>query len=622
MHNSKTSILLIFILFIFGCGSEDNNKQDKQDSPQQLKSYDISKEPLPTDLVWKTNSTYQTFSSPDAKKGGTYNTYLLSFPPTLRYVGPDSNSSFANYVRSMHMYLVELHPNTEEIVPALATHWAFGKDNKTVYYKLDKRAKWSDGKPITADDYLFTIEFMRSKFIRAPWYNEHYTKRILDVSKYDDYTISITGDSAKPKSELFYYYGLRPTPRHFYKLDKDFIKRYNWKVPPVSGAYRIDEKKMMKGKSITMARVKNWWAKDLKYYKNRFNVDKIHFKIIRDINIAYEHFKKGELDSFEVILPEYWHDKAKGELYDKGYIIKHWFFTDAPQPQLGLFLNTAHDLLKDINIRKAIAHSFNVDKLLKTILRNDYFRLQQGYIGYGDYTNNDIRAYTFDIKKADSYLNKAGWSKKDSDGIRIKDGRRLSFRVSYGRKHHADRLALIKEEMKKAGIELTLDLLDQSAAFKKLLEKKHEIHWGGYSTGFRPAYWEFYHSDNANKPQTNNVTNTADKNLDLLIEKYRDSTKEQERTEISKKIQTAIHKQCVFLPSYMVPYFREVYWRYWKFPEVPATKISESLFDPVVIGTFWLDQEDKNKTLEAMKKGNSFEPQVLIDKTYLNPSLK
>ncbi len=70
-----------------------------------------------------------------------------------------------------------VHPNTEEPVPSLATHWAFDKDGKTMYFKLNKNAKWSDDTPVTADDYIYTLEFMRSKHIQAPWYNDFYTKR-------------------------------------------------------------------------------------------------------------------------------------------------------------------------------------------------------------------------------------------------------------------------------------------------------------------------------------------------------------------------------------------------------------------------------------------------------------
>ena len=79
--------------------------------------------------------------------------------------------------------------------------------------------------------------------------------------------------------------------------------------------------------------------------------------------------------------------------------------------------------------------------------------------------------------------------------------------------------------------------LNSTTAFKQILEKKHDAAWMGYSTGLRPAFWQHYHSKNANKPQTNNITNTSDPELDRMITAYRDSLETKERIELSKKIQ-------------------------------------------------------------------------------------
>src|SRR5690606_28547956 len=109
--------------------------------------------------------------------GGTYRDSITSFPLTLRVVGPDSNGAFRNFFDGLTWNLIAIHPNTSNYIPGIASHWAYGTDNKTVYFKLNKNAKWSDGKPVTAKDFVFTLEFMRSKHIVAPWYNEYYTEQ-------------------------------------------------------------------------------------------------------------------------------------------------------------------------------------------------------------------------------------------------------------------------------------------------------------------------------------------------------------------------------------------------------------------------------------------------------------
>jgi len=100
---------------------------------------------LPENLQWQTNDEDPVFASPDAKKGGTLYQFVVSFPLTLRTVGPDSNGSFRPMVLDNQLSLVTLHPNTRKLLPSLATHWAYGDDNKTMYFKLNPKARWSDG---------------------------------------------------------------------------------------------------------------------------------------------------------------------------------------------------------------------------------------------------------------------------------------------------------------------------------------------------------------------------------------------------------------------------------------------------------------------------------------------
>ena len=247
----KRALFLVPSLFLVACGQDDVPQEPGQVLPdtdideltlqshfvEELPTYESV--PLPEGLEWVTNVNDPVWSSPEATIGGTFNTSVLSFPLTLRTVGPDSNDSFSAYKRYTNLGLVSIHPNTLNFIPQLATHWAFGPDGKTVYYRLDPDARWSDGELVTADDYLFTIDFMRSEHIVAPWYNNHYTNQIVSVVKYDDYTISVEGATAKPREELLYEYGLNPTPRHFHKLDENWVQDYNWRSEPGTGAYRI-----------------------------------------------------------------------------------------------------------------------------------------------------------------------------------------------------------------------------------------------------------------------------------------------------------------------------------------------------------------------------------------------
>jgi len=633
------NVLSIAVLFFWvGCGSDGQSQDDSKSlNGERVSKESIAKKDasgnkkkvadgtrihghtaiLPKGLVWLTNDTDPVFSSPKAVKGGVLRTAILSFPMTFRTVGPDANGSFRSAVLDNQLSLINIHPNTGHIIPELATHWAFGADHKTMYFRLNKRARWSDGYPVTAWDFAYTLKFMRSKYIVAPWYNDYYTKEIDAVTVFDDYTLAVKSTKAQP--DLYLRVAIAPTPEHFFgKLDENFIHKYNWKVVPNTGAYQISDFK--KGKYIYFLRKKNWWGNNLKYFKNRFNVDGVKFTVIRDFNMLWEYFKKGRVDVFPLTMPKYWYNRSNTDVVNNGYVKRIWFFNDTPRSASGMWLNCDKPIFKDIRVRYAFAHAMDVDLVIKKVLRGDYFRLDQAYVGYGDYTNTHINPRKFSIKKVEKLMTEAGWH-RGNDGIWQKGDQRFSVEVTYGFAGHTPRLVVLKEQAQKAGIELRLQKLDSTAAFKKFLEKKHDVAWMGWSTSLRPSYWQSWHSDNAHKPQTNNITNTDDPELDRLIDQYRASLDEKQRTILSKKIQTEIHRQGAFVPTFMVPYVRQGFWRWMQLPKFHGTKVSDSLFDPFSAGTgglFWFDRKRYDETVAAKKQGKRFLPETIID-THFRP---
>jgi microcin C transport system substrate-binding protein len=251
-------------------------------------------------------------------------------------------------------------------------------------------------------------------------------------------------------------------------------------------------------------------------------------------------------------------------------------------------------------------------------LRNDFYRLEHGFVGYGRYSNPSVKARRFDIDQVARDMKASGWD-RGPDGIYVKNGNRFSVEVTYSIDEHTERLVVLKEEAKKAGIELNLQKLDVSAAYKKVMEKNHDVAWMGWSTSLRPQYWEHFHSINAHKPQTNNITNTDDPEMDKLIDDYRDSLDEEKRIALSLKIQEKIHEIGCFVPTFMVPYVREASYRWWRLPKVPGTKMSGSLFDPfgsTTGGLFWYDKDRHEETQAAMKEGKTFPPVTIVDRTY------
>ena len=574
---------------------------------------------IPDGLKWEEPGVEPLIASDSAVKGGTLHDRLISFPLTFRQVGPDSNGGFRSFLDANDMGLVILHPNEDRWIPGLATKWAIDKNGRTAYYQLDPKARWSDGKPVIGADFVFALEFFRSKHIKAPWYNTYYSEQIEAIqafkTKDGHEVVAVTLPSKKP--ELIYATAMSPQPKHFYKLDKNWVKNYNWKVKPNTGPYMID--KFKKGKSVTFKRNPNWWASDRPWFKNRFNIDKIRLKVIRDTTVSWEYLKKGKLDFMSIPFPDYWHVKSKkSKSFTNGYIHKMEFYNDAPRTDYVLTLNKEDPLLKDLNVRLALSHAMNVEKVIKNVLRGDYYRLQGVSQGYGDFTNPRIKARQFDLGKAKSLLAKSGWVKRNKQGILTKDGNALSIKVVYSSDILTPRLVVLKEEAKKAGIELRLEKLDGSTYWKKLLAKKHQIGLVSWGTGYRPQYWGQYHSANAIKDQTNNFANLQNKKLDGLIEKYRASTLKKERISLAHQIQQIIYEEAIQIPLFEVPFFRVAYWSWIKFPQLPATKLSDGLeyFGHSSGGLIWIDTKLKKDLKKAEKDGKKFKEVTRIETKY------
>lgn len=578
---------------------------------------------LPTDLNWEDGKDQPELGSPEAKKGGTVNFWLQDFPRTLRYQGPDANGSFRRFIHDdNNLHLVDRHPETGGYFAMLAESWAFGDDKRTVYFKLDKTATYSDGVPIIADDYLFTVYFMRSPWIKGPWYNNFYATKYTNFTKFDDHTISVTLAEAKPDPMLFFEEDLTPKPRHFYKeFGDDYVERYQWKLEPTTGAYDILPGDVEKGRSIVQTRLEDWWAKDKKFVRYRFNPDKRRFTVMRDVNKHDQAFIKGDYDMLRIRDPAVWFDKLDPKDVDevaKGYIVRAQFYNQVPRPTYALYMNRTKPLLDNRDIRIGLHHATNWQLVIDQYFRGDYQRMNTTADGYGRFTHPTLKAREFSIDKAGEAFARAGFDRRGADGILMNaDGERLSLTLSTGYRRLDNPLTILEREARKAGVEYKLEILDATAGWKKVQEKKHEIMLTALNVSVEPypRYHDNYHSYNAFetdgslKANTNNFTVTSDPSYDELIEKYDVSQDFDEIMAIAHELEEKIHYDAAFMPAYVRPFLRCAYWRWIRWPEDfnarQATEHDE-------YHLYWVDEDIKTETLAAKKSGKSFEETTLI----------
>jgi len=572
---------------------------------------------LPKDLVWEHGGDPPEFGDPAAKKGGIFHTDIDSFPPTYRSLGPDATNPFrSEQYDNINVDLVMRHLNVDAWVPGLADEWAFSPDKKTVYYHLNPKATYSDGSPIAVEDYFMAFYVMLSPYIKDPWYNDFYSKEFQAIVKYDEHTMSITIPERKP--DPLWYAMIQPMQRKFFReFGPDFPARYQWRKAPTTGAYEFDATTEVKrGRSITLHRVKDWWAKDHKNYRYRFNPDFIEYRVIASQDKAFEMFRQGQLDYYYAGAPRYWYDKSEiPEIYN-GYIEKQIFYNDYPRITRCICTNESKPPMDNLEVRLGISYALNIQKVIDVDLRGDSTRMQSVFAGFGKYTDPGLHALPYDVGKAQEHFAKAGYTKRGADGVLMDEkGQRLSFTFSIPGIQMYVQLALrLKEDAIKAGLELKIEALDTTQLFKKLDQKNHELSYTGTAaTPPYPRFWEFFASENAWKvmpdgtrkkvPDTNNFTMTADPKLDVLIDQQRKAETEDEVQRLSWKLEKLIEDRACVVPLWEAPFYRYESWRWVGWPKDGNVKTSQLPLEGYV---FWLDDNVKEETKKAMRQGHSY----------------
>jgi microcin C transport system substrate-binding protein len=572
---------------------------------------------LPEDLEWTTNLDDPELGSPDAKKGGTLHYYFTAFPRSIRSVGAESNNSF----RSVHwddneMGLISIHPNTRNVIPALADRWAVGEDGQSVYFHIDERARWSDGKDVTSEDFLMSVYIFLSPYLTPTFYRNYYGEQYWGIASYGPDYICVRNAFPKPLAPFFA--SLNASQVDFYKeFGPDFEARYNWRTRPTTGAYIIKPEDVQKGRSITLSRDPNWWARDLKYYKNRFNPDRMEYRLIRDPEKAFQVFLQGDID-FELLGdPKKWYEESETDSVFKGYIERATFYNVYPRVSRGLYFNMSRAPMNDLNVRIGLQHATNWEKVIDLDLRGDAERLSLLNDGFAGISDTELETRSYSVVKARDAFAKAGFDKAGKDGIlRNAKGERLSFELSYPKMAAVEAMVLrLTEEAKRAGVEFRLNGMDSSASFQQVLQRKHEISFMGWGVGqpMIPDFYQQFHSKEAFmedgktlRMMTNNISVFADPEVDPILETNRNATSMDVVVETSRKLERIFHEQAVWVPGYKRSYYRVGYWRWVRWPDDFNVQMADL---PEMSHVLWIDLEMKEETLEAKRTGKSF-PEV------------
>ena len=321
------------------------------------------------------------YVNPDAPKGGTVRQIALGTFDNFNQVVSGVKGALAGPVALIYETLstASLDEVSTEygLLAEAVTH---PDDFSDVIYRLRPQAKWHDGKPVTPDDVIFSLEAFKKNH---PFYSAYY-QHVVKVEKVGERDVKFTFD-APGNRELPQIVGqLIVLPKHWWDGTdagggKRDVSNTSLEKPLGSGPYRI--KDFVAGRSVTLERVNDYWGRDLNVSIGRNNFDELRYDYFRDSQVALEAFKGDQVD---------WRTEGSAKNWATAYDFpavsdKRVLLEEFPNRSSGVMqafcLNTRREIFKDWRVRRAFNFAFDFEEMNKQIFFGQYKRISSYFDG-------------------------------------------------------------------------------------------------------------------------------------------------------------------------------------------------------------------------------------------------
>ncbi len=542
---------------------------------------------------------------PDAVRGGTLVVNKSEFPESFNlYVNPSVDASDVFYL--VYDTLLDIDPDTLEFEPLIAKSWTISADKKNYTFMLDRRARWSDGEPLTARDVKFTYDVIMDTGNRTSIQRIFFSRFEEPVIR-DDYTVEF-------RARFVHYLNfanlaeMNILPMHVYK-GKDFNKSFNMELPCSSGPYSLAE--VNGTRSYVLSRSRNYWGEHLPNRYHMFNFDRIEYKIIRDNNVSFEAFKRGDFDVYtsagpRQITPKRWFTETDGEKFKKNWVVKQKIYNHFPRGFRGLALNMRIPLFADIRIRRALA--MLLDR--KTIIDKLMYGFETPINSYWP-SLSENPPIPYDPAGAKQLLILAGYDKLDSGGYLVdKNGRRLEFTI-LARQDDEDSvkcLTLYIQSCRQAGVKIDLELTSWATLIKKIDEYKFDAVNIGLAFSIFDDPEQTWHSKHADELVGGNLPGYKNPRVDRLIDSLAGNFSIEARNDVLKAMDRIIYPGVPYILFWDYDFYPVFYKNEFGKPKTVVSKIGKFYYfniDMQIISYWWYDPVKAKMLRDAERSGTA-----------------
>jgi peptide/nickel transport system substrate-binding protein len=383
----------------------------------------------------------------------------------------------------------------------LAESWEIKNEGLEIIFHLRKGVKWHDGEEFTSDDVIFTYNTFTDPNVPTPYSSEY--GPVKSVEAVDKYTVRVT--YSKPFAPALESWGMGMLPKHILE-GKDITEEQYSRKPIGTGPYKFKE--WITGQKIVLE------AND-DYFEGRPNIDKYIFRVIPDEATMFLELKSGGIDFMGLNPTQYKYNAGK-EQFRKHF--QKFRYPAFAYTYMGY--NLLDPRFKDKRIRKAITHAINKEDIIKGVLHGYGTPCTGPFPPESWAFNPDVKDPEYNPEKAKELLKEAGWE-PGPEGILQKNGESFKFTVITNQNNDM-RLKIaqiIKEHLKKVGLEMDIRPLEWQAMLHEFIDKKlFEAVILGWSLGRDPDAYIIWHSSQMAEGQFNFISYKNDEVDRLLIE--------------------------------------------------------------------------------------------------------
>ena len=326
--------------------------------------------------------------------------------------------------------LLWLHPSTLEFIPALATHWQISPDSMTYRFRLNPNARWSDGKPVVADDVVATWDVFMDKGLQAPMDQLMFEKFEKPVAE-SKYIVRVKSKSSTGATSCTSLPGrLVIFPAHVLKQvdGARYMKRIQLQAAARDSGRTRSRSGRREGQGCRCGGGTTIGPRKTGATSGADNFDELRFSSFAIENLAFEMFKKGDFD-FYYVTSRGWVQEMNFEQVQRGLIQKRKIFNDNPSGIQGS-RSTREGAVRRHPRPAGDGPSAESRALIETLFFNEYLPLNSYFAG-GIYENPNNPKMPYDPQRALKLLAEAGWKRRDAQGRLDKDGQPLVIELLY-----------------------------------------------------------------------------------------------------------------------------------------------------------------------------------------------